>query len=115
MKRLNSGAVSLMEEDSDQSSNSTDYGLQHAEEMLRDKDHVANDSELSVDETNSINSRSEEQLFDNQSLHEMPQVSEATEGDSSEDVIMGESEQEVKGELKVSPKGNNDQRMKRKT
>ena len=104
MKKLNSGGASLAEEvNSDQSSNSTDYGLQHAEDMMRDTGVIdASEAPLSVDDSNSLNSRTDE-LLDNQSLNELPHVSEAvTERDSDEDIsLLDNSEKEVKGRLKV--------------
>ena len=60
--------------------------------MLRDKE-IDNISKLALSEDEGSLSRTEE-LFENQSLHEMPQVSEATtERDSDEeDIVTNDNE-----------------------
>ena len=110
MKRLNSGAVDL-EDISDQTSNSTDYGLSHAEEMLREKE-INDESQLALSEDDNT-----EELFENQSLHEMPQVSEATterEDSDEEDIVTNEnSDEEIKGGLKVQKTEESVSKMRR--
>ena len=72
---------------------------------------LASNQQNEEDDDNSLNSRTEE-LFENESLRDMPHVSE----DSDEDTSMIESSaQEVQGTLKVEYKGNSGQKMKRKT